>query len=215
VRIVDGLDRLPTPGRAEAALLKSIEAAPDIRLACQLRPTAPVTVRVLFRPERLEPIPVDFVEVKEVAAAHQRAVLTGETFDVPAANAPALQTWLTGRAAVRIALEDLAADGFEIKGARLDYLRNRPTVAIAYEKKGEAVTLFMMPTSDATSVALSGQRNGHHVLGWSDDRYAYFAVSKLEFDQLERLEQSFTERARDEEIRTALLTTKLNKEAQR
>lgn len=214
VRVLEGLDRLPPPGRAEAALLKAIDAGPDIRLACQLRPSAPLTVSVLFRPERLAPIPVEFVEVKEIAAAHQRAMLAGELVDVPAANAPALQTWLTGRSTVRIALEDLAADGFEIKGARLEYLRNRPTVAIAYEKKGEAVTLFMLPMSEATSVALSGQRNGQHVLGWSDDRYAYFAVSKLELDQLERLERSFTERARDEEIRTALLTTTLNKEAQ-
>ncbi len=199
VRVRAGLEHLPKAGRAEQAVLTAMDAAPDIRLACQLRPTAACTVEVLVRPETLAPIPVEFVEVKEVAAAHQRAVLAGETIDIPAGNEAALQAWLTGRLTYRIALEDLVAKGFVLKGARLDYVHNRPTVAITFERRNEPVSLFILPSTDATSVAVSGQRNGQHVLGWSDDRYAYFAVSVLEREQLEKLEDAMSERLHRDE----------------
>lgn len=195
VRVRAGQENLPKPGFAERAVLKSIEAPEDIRLACQLRPTAPCTVEVLFRPETLSPIPVEFVEVKEIAAAHQRAVLAGETIDIPAGNRAAFQDWMAGKLTYRVALEDMAADGFALKGARLDFLNNRPTIAISYEHNNRPVSLFVLPSDAATSVAVSGQRNGQHVLGWSDDRYAYFAVAELERDELEKLEDALTERA--------------------
>lgn len=51
VAILDGLDALPAPNNAEAATLAGINAAPDVRLACQLRPTEPIAVNVLLRPE--------------------------------------------------------------------------------------------------------------------------------------------------------------------
>jgi len=194
VRVRAGIDGLPTAGFAERAVLRSIEAPVDIRLACQLRPTAPCTVEVMYRPEALAPIPVEFVEVKEVAAAHQRAVLAGETIDIPAGNRDAFQSWVTGKLTYRVALEDMAADGFALKGARLDFLNNRPTIAISYEHKDRPVSLFVLPSDAATSVAVSGQRNGQHVLGWSDDRYAYFAVAELERSELEKLEEALTER---------------------
>lgn len=53
VRIIEGGDSLPPPSRAEAATLASIGASPDVRLACQLRPSTPLTVSLLLSPERL------------------------------------------------------------------------------------------------------------------------------------------------------------------
>ncbi|HMN70881.1 MAG TPA: 2Fe-2S iron-sulfur cluster-binding protein [Rhodoblastus sp.] len=47
VRVLDGLENCPPPGRNEAATLERIAAAPDMRLACQLRPTGPVSVAPL------------------------------------------------------------------------------------------------------------------------------------------------------------------------
>ena len=196
VRVLAGLAELPVPALAEIAVLKSIEAEPDIRLACQCRPTAPVTISVLFRPEKLQPIPVEFVEVKEVASAHLRAVLANETIDVLASDQPTFKDWMAGRVAYKVALEELSAEGFVLKGARLEFLHNRPAVALTYERRNRPVTLFMLPSGDATSVAVSGQKNGQHVLGWSDSRYAYFAVSELDRSQLEQLEESFASRAR-------------------
>lgn len=49
VVIEDGADTLPPPSEAEARSLRAVGAAPGTRLACQLRPTAPVTVYRVFR----------------------------------------------------------------------------------------------------------------------------------------------------------------------
>lgn len=50
VEILDGIEHLPPPEGAEAATLADIHAGPTVRLACQLRPTEPVTVNVMLRP---------------------------------------------------------------------------------------------------------------------------------------------------------------------
>lgn len=44
VQVLSDLDALPSPDRMEQSTLKRINAAPDVRLACQLRPTQDVTV---------------------------------------------------------------------------------------------------------------------------------------------------------------------------
>jgi adenylate cyclase len=44
VRIVDGLEQLPPPEFAETVTLGTIGAPDGVRLACQIRPTAPLTV---------------------------------------------------------------------------------------------------------------------------------------------------------------------------
>lgn len=48
IRVPQGLDRQPPPHSAEAATLRRFGAAPDIRLACQLRPTHDLVVFPVF-----------------------------------------------------------------------------------------------------------------------------------------------------------------------
>jgi len=44
VRVVRGLEALPAPGTAETRVLRRVGAPPNVRLACQLRPTSDVSV---------------------------------------------------------------------------------------------------------------------------------------------------------------------------
>ena len=48
VRVTQGLERLPAPSAQERATLGRSSAAPDVRLACQLRPTHDLSVAPLF-----------------------------------------------------------------------------------------------------------------------------------------------------------------------
>src|SRR5919106_913106 len=50
VRVSNGLAHLPPPGRMEAQALARIEAPPNVRLACQCRPTRDVGVTPLLPP---------------------------------------------------------------------------------------------------------------------------------------------------------------------
>jgi adenylate cyclase len=53
VKVEDGGEALPPPSAAEAATLKNVRAANDVRLACQLRPQADLTVTRLVRPPEM------------------------------------------------------------------------------------------------------------------------------------------------------------------
>ncbi|MGX1097972.1 adenylate/guanylate cyclase domain-containing protein [Amorphus sp. MBR-141] len=55
-RILSGAASLELPGTTESRVLNRIGAAPDLRLACQLRPTADLEVRPLFPISDAEPI---------------------------------------------------------------------------------------------------------------------------------------------------------------
>jgi adenylate cyclase len=48
VLIIDGGDRLPAPNPTESAALQRIAAPPGVRLACQIRPSESLTVRLLI-----------------------------------------------------------------------------------------------------------------------------------------------------------------------
>ncbi len=62
VRIEEGLERLLPPSATEAITLAAIEAPKNVRLACQFRPSAPITVARLLRPATTGPNAVDFLE---------------------------------------------------------------------------------------------------------------------------------------------------------
>ncbi len=51
VIVQDGADQLHPPSEAEARSLKAVNAPPGSRLACQIRPTNPLTVFRVFRPD--------------------------------------------------------------------------------------------------------------------------------------------------------------------
>lgn len=51
VEVLAGGETLPAPAGAEAETLAGINAGPQVRLACQLNPTKPITVNLLLRPK--------------------------------------------------------------------------------------------------------------------------------------------------------------------
>ena len=65
VRVGVGADTLPPPAANEARVLQRIGAAPNVRLACQIRPTADVEVTPLF------PVPPDMEDVRHMSEYQQ------------------------------------------------------------------------------------------------------------------------------------------------
>ncbi len=93
-----------------------------------------------------------------------------------------------GQGPVALPVLDPQHTDFALTGARLDYVLDRPTAAVVYSCRGRAVTLFILPRSEAGTFAVRGTRNGYHMLAWGHAGLAYFAVSDAPFHELERLE---------------------------
>ena len=51
VAVTEGLEELPPPSAAEARSLAAVNAAPNVRLACQIRPSAALTVKRIYSPK--------------------------------------------------------------------------------------------------------------------------------------------------------------------
>lgn len=75
VRIEEGAETLPPPKFPEAFTLGSIQAPPNVRLACQIRPTKPLIVSRLLRPASTGPQAVDLDETDSNGVEKPLAVL--------------------------------------------------------------------------------------------------------------------------------------------
>jgi adenylate cyclase len=189
VRIEDGLGSLPPPAGAEAITLKSIDAPPNVRLACQIRPTRALSVAIISHPDTPGPPQAGFIEVREVVAAHVRATLGEQLMDLASSDPETVQRWVHAKIGYLITIADLTADGFILRGARLDYLLNQPVAALVYIRQSRAITLFVLPDDSAGTLIIRGQRDGYHVHAWTDAGRALFSVSDLPPNVLDRMEQ--------------------------
>lgn len=75
VRIEQGAENLPAPVFPESVTLAAIEAPPNVRLACQIRPQGPLTVSRLLRPANTGPSDADTLESDSSGTEKLLAVL--------------------------------------------------------------------------------------------------------------------------------------------
>lgn len=190
VRIVEGLKKLPPASGAEAITLESIDAPPNIRLACQIRPTSSLTVALVSHHATPGPPQSDFSEIREIVAAHARATLSDSPVEFASSDAHAVAQWVKARLHWVVPAQELMPDGYGVQGARVDYLFDRPAAALVYGKGDKTVTVFVHPALGANFMGMRGQRNSYHVLSWTDARLAYFAISDLPARELDRFEEA-------------------------
>jgi ferredoxin len=195
VKVDQGLDDLPAPGRAESVALRALEAPANIRLACQLRPTASLAVTILNKPSVPGPLQVDFVEIKSVAAAHARAILGEDLTEIDSSDPAAIARWFAGKIPFPVNPPTLSSQGFRLRGARVDYLQDRPAPALVYCFGEHTISFYLLPSHDSESFAVRGNRSGYSVVGWADSEFAYFAASDLDRDVLDALQDSLSEAA--------------------
>jgi ferredoxin len=195
VRIVQGLDSLPSPVGAEAITLQSIEANPNIRLACQIKPSAKLTVAIVSHPATPGPPQADFLELKEIVAAHVRAVLDSRQVEFESSDPIAVSRWAEQKTTVAVPVRNLTSRGFSLQGARLDYFLSRPAIALVYARQAHPISVFVLPNSEAQSVAMRGQRGTYRVLAWTDAGWDHLAVSDLPARELDRLQVALLETA--------------------
>lgn len=190
VRVEMGLEGLPPPTGAEAITLRSIEAPGNIRLACQIRPSSDLTVAIVSRPATPGPPQESFDDLKEFVAAHLRGVLGDHLVDMRSPDAATVTQWIAAQGPQPVAVQDLGASDFQLEGVRIEFVGDRPMAAIIYIRSGRPLTLFQSTLGDAASLAIRGQRNGYHVLAWTDDRHSFVAVSDLPASDLDLLEEA-------------------------
>jgi len=122
--------------------------------------------------------------VDQIVSGHIRALQPGHLEDVVSTDQHTVKPWFDGRLDFAPPVKDLGADGFPLKGGRLDYLASRPVAALVYQRDKHLIDLFVWPEAGSATAAATAARSGYNLVHWSADGMALWAVSDVEAGQL-------------------------------
>ena len=126
---------------------------------------------------------------QEVVTAHIRSLLQDSPIQVASSDPHTVRPWFNGRVEFAPAVQDLAAEGFRLAGARLDYVAGRRVGALVYMRRMHVVNVFIWPSpvhEDAAQRPI--QVNGYNLVWWKRGGLAYWAVSDLNATELRQLQ---------------------------
>jgi anti-sigma factor RsiW len=173
------LIQLAAPGRLPLQLWLGRAAA--LLLAGAL--AAAATFLVVSRPDRIAMLE------RDVLAAHVRSLLQDSPIQIASSEAHTVKPWFAGRLDFAPAVKDLAAEGFPLAGARLDYIGDRRVAALVYRRRLHVVNVFVWPAADAADNAPRALAvRGYNLLTWSRGGIAYWAISDLNMAELQQLQ---------------------------
>jgi anti-sigma factor RsiW len=116
--------------------------------------------------------------------AHVRALAAGPLTEVASSEQHTVKPWFAGRVDFSPKVKDLAADGFPLKGGRVDRVGRRPAAALAYGRAKHVIDLFVWAGPSAPTPAATARVRGINVVRWTEGDLAYAAVSDLNETEL-------------------------------
>jgi anti-sigma factor RsiW len=121
----------------------------------------------------------------QVITGHIRALQPGHLEDVASSDQHTVKPWFDGRLDFAPPVRDFAAQGFPLKGGRLDYLGGRPVAALVYQRNKHVINLFVWPAPSVTPKPPEvATEQGYNVVHWSGAGMSFWAASDVERAQL-------------------------------
>lgn len=141
-------------------------------------------------PARDEPL------LDQIVASHVASLAPGRKLvDIASADRHALKPWFVGKTDFAPAVRDLAAEGFELVGARLDHVGDRQAAAVVYRVRNHYVNLFAWRADRTAGEALRVTAGrGFGIATWSEGGLRFAAVSDVDRNDLERFARLVGER---------------------
>jgi len=132
-------------------------------------------------------------EANAIVAAHVRSLQADHLNDVLSTDRHTVKPWFAGKLDFSPPVPDLAADGFELVGGRLDYLRHEPVAAVIYRKHGHIINVLSSPTGrELEGLPHIERLRGYSLRAWHQGGLDVAAVSDIDPKELARLEQAYS-----------------------
>ena len=129
----------------------------------------------------------------EVLAAHVRATLAGRSFDVASSDQHAVKPWLSARLPFAAPVADLSAEGFELTGARVDYIGGKRVAVLAYKRRQHLIDVCVWPGGEKTSLSLT--LDGFNIERFGKNGMTFWLVSDLNRNELGDLARLLAQRS--------------------
>lgn len=123
---------------------------------------------------------------QSVLDGHLRALQSDRLYDVASTDQHTVKPWFAGKLDFTPPVKDLAAQGFPLKGGRVDTVHGRAVAAMVYGRARHVIDLYVWSrpnTGDAPPRDLV--RNGYNLVTWSRGDMSFWAVSDLNREELD------------------------------
>jgi anti-sigma factor RsiW len=122
---------------------------------------------------------------QEVVSGHARFLLLDLPLQVKSSNQHEVKPWFNRKVGFAPTVKDLTSEGFPLRGGRLDYLNNQKVADLVYHRHRHVISLFQWQASDQEARSPRVQTlKGYHVVHWTEDGLAFWAVSDLNLEEL-------------------------------
>ncbi len=130
----------------------------------------------------------DAVSTNELLASHLRALQPGHLTDVASNDQHNVKPWFDGKLDFAPPVRDVSAQGFVLDGGRLDYVGGRTVAVLVYLRQKHVIDLYVRP--DAPT-AVSNTANGYNIVSWTQNGFAFTAISDLNINELQQFADAF------------------------
>jgi anti-sigma factor RsiW len=121
-----------------------------------------------------------------IASGHRRSLLATSPVDVVSSDRHTVKPWLNARLGLSPPAPDLAKDGFELVGGRVEVIGDRPVPALVYRHNEHLITLVAEPQNGGAETALIDlSTGGFSLVKWSEPAFVYWAISDMERPELD------------------------------
>ena len=132
------------------------------------------------------------IVVAELFDAHLRSLMAAQPTDVASSDQHTVKPWFNGRITQSPRVVDLAAQGFELVGGRVDVVGRTPLSTLVYRRREHVISLTEITGRDQLDVPFDWRaENGFNMIRWSNRERSYVAISDLNVNELETFAKVF------------------------
>ena len=124
---------------------------------------------------------------REQVVTHHVASLTDplHMIEVTSSDQHTVKPWFHGKLDFAPTVLDFAAQGYVLRGARLDRFEQLPAAALVYRLREHPINLFMTRAAHSESLTIHNVR-GFSVATWASDGVRFAAVADTDAREIER-----------------------------
>lgn len=132
----------------------------------------------------------------QLVASHVRSLqLESHLIDVASSEHHTVRPWFAGKVDFAPLVKEFGAEGYVLKGGRVDIVGDRPVSVLVYQVGRHLVAVYMWPErAGADDLSGSRQLDGFNVRRWTEGGLVVSCISDLAADELERFEQRWRAR---------------------